>query len=321
MYHARLVTTGNIFQLNNSPEYLPNKETIEEIAIELGVDPSFIEKDWYAVKVIQIISGIIPHNITPIFSGGTSLSKGYGLLKRFSEDLDFRARFKHGLAPGRAERRAFKESIFTAIESIDGITFDEAKVEAGSNYFKMPLFYPQQFHIPNALRPSLQLEFSYTQPRSDAVNCSIHSFVAEFTKSDPETNILCLTPHETASDKLSALVWRVTKRNRQDKNDDPAMIRHLHDLCKLQTEIRDDESAFIELALTAFDVDMNTGKRQLDKNLYQAALGALAILHEDSEYNGEYQRFVSSMSYADDSENIEFDEALSQFEDIVGMFK
>jgi len=166
------------------------------------------------------------------------------------------------------------------IQSIDGITLDETKMEAGSNYFKVPLFYPQQFHIPDALRPSLQLEFSYTQPRSNAVNCSIHSFVAEFTKSDPETNILCLAPHETASDKLSALVWRVAKRNRQDRNDDPAMIRHLHDLCKLQTEIRDEESTFIDLALKAFDVDMNTGKRRLDKNLYRAALSALVILRE-----------------------------------------
>jgi hypothetical protein len=27
----------------------PDKDLIEEAAIELGVDPSFIEKDWYAL--------------------------------------------------------------------------------------------------------------------------------------------------------------------------------------------------------------------------------------------------------------------------------
>ncbi|RLA00770.1 MAG: nucleotidyl transferase AbiEii/AbiGii toxin family protein, partial [Gammaproteobacteria bacterium] len=208
-----------------------------------------------------------------------------------------------------------------AIRSVEGITLDGNKMEAGSNYFKVPLLYPQLFQLPDALRPSLQLEFSYTQPRSDTKNCSIYSFVAEFTLSEPETKILCLTPLETASDKLSALVWRVIKRNRQDENDDPAMIRHLHDLCKLQTEIRDAEATFIELALMAFEVDMNTWKRRLDKNLYQAALRALSVLREDVEYISEYQRFVASMSYADDSENIEFDEAIKQFEGIVGLFQ
>lgn len=29
-------------------------------------------------------------DIVPVFSGGTSLLKGYGLIKRFSEDIDFK---------------------------------------------------------------------------------------------------------------------------------------------------------------------------------------------------------------------------------------
>jgi len=90
---------------------------------------------------------------------------------------------------------------------------------------------------------------------------------------------------------------------------------------QLQAEIRGDEAAFMKLALTAFDVDMNSGRRVLDENLYQAAIGALDILRKDSEYISEYQRFVASMSYANDTENVEFDEALNQFEDIVDLFK
>lgn len=308
--------TENIFHLSS----LPDKASIEEIAIELGVDPAFIEKDWYAVKVIQSIAGLSHQNITPVFSGGTSLSKGFGLLKRFSEDLDFRVRFDNGLNPSRPERRAFRENIFNAVRSIEGITLDESQMDAGSNYFKIPLTYPQQLQVPGALRPGLQLEFSYTQPRREAELRLISSFVAEFSASSPETEILCLTPLETASDKMSALIWRVIKRNRKDENDDPAMIRHLHDLCKLSGEIQGSEAIFIEMSLSVFAEDMQTERRQLNIKLQQAGTDALEILRNDKEYVNEYQKFVANVSYADEDENIEFEDVLNQFEVLIGMF-
>ena len=69
---------------------LLDKAVIEEISLELGIDPSFIEKDWYAVQLLVLISKLQgTRDVQIAFSGGTSLSKGYGLIKRFSEDLDF----------------------------------------------------------------------------------------------------------------------------------------------------------------------------------------------------------------------------------------
>jgi hypothetical protein len=40
-------------------------------------------------------------------------------------------------------------------------------------------------------------------------------------------------PVETAADKLSALAWRVHARDRASPEDDPTIIRHLHDLAAL----------------------------------------------------------------------------------------
>ena len=67
-----------------------NREIIEDVAIELGISPSFIEKDFYAVKILNELSGFYYENARFVFTGGTCLSKGYGLIKRFSEDIDFR---------------------------------------------------------------------------------------------------------------------------------------------------------------------------------------------------------------------------------------
>ena len=33
-----------------------NLTTINDISIELGIDPAFVEKDWYSVQVLKVIS-------------------------------------------------------------------------------------------------------------------------------------------------------------------------------------------------------------------------------------------------------------------------
>ena len=35
---------------------LPNKSDIQDISLELGIDPSFVEKDWYAVQLLVLLS-------------------------------------------------------------------------------------------------------------------------------------------------------------------------------------------------------------------------------------------------------------------------
>ena len=54
-----------------------NPEVINEIAAELGIDPAFVEKDWYSVQVLSVISSHQSDEISTIFSGGTCLSKGH----------------------------------------------------------------------------------------------------------------------------------------------------------------------------------------------------------------------------------------------------
>ena len=77
---------------------VPSLEEINDVAIELGVHPSFVEKDWYAVQVLGLIVRYTAEGGKTVFSGGTSLSKGYGLIQRFSEDMDFKVQSRVGLS-------------------------------------------------------------------------------------------------------------------------------------------------------------------------------------------------------------------------------
>lgn len=64
------------------------KELFTETARQMGVHPSIIEKDFWVVWILdKIFSDEELKNIL-MFKGGTSLSKVYNLIGRFSEDID-----------------------------------------------------------------------------------------------------------------------------------------------------------------------------------------------------------------------------------------
>jgi hypothetical protein len=52
----------------------------------LGLRPAIIEKDYYVTEALRIIALTLSDRV--IFKGGTSLSKGWNLIQRFSEDID-----------------------------------------------------------------------------------------------------------------------------------------------------------------------------------------------------------------------------------------
>ena len=61
------------------------KEIIETVAAEEHRTTQMVEKDTIQS---MILSGISQSDLPFVFKGGTSLSKAYGLIDRFSEDID-----------------------------------------------------------------------------------------------------------------------------------------------------------------------------------------------------------------------------------------
>lgn len=65
-----------------------NKKNIfSEIARVMSLPPAAIEKDWWVVRTLDLVfqTEISKHTV---FKGGTSLSKAWNLIDRFSEDID-----------------------------------------------------------------------------------------------------------------------------------------------------------------------------------------------------------------------------------------
>jgi len=66
--------------LHNHPQF---SDLIRIVAGERNIDPALVEKDYW---IMQCLYGLKQLGLTFEMKGGTSLSKGFQIINRFSED-------------------------------------------------------------------------------------------------------------------------------------------------------------------------------------------------------------------------------------------
>lgn len=262
-----------------------------------------------------MLLGLGADEFTPIFSGGTSLLKGHGLIKRFSEDIDFKLTLSEAfLAKSQGQRKKtlsrFKYALADAWKAAG---FTNLKVEAGSGngFIKVEMDYPSVLGGHDALRPHILAELSAKPPRLAPHECDLTSFVAKFRGDAAEVpSVPCVDPVETAADKLSAFAWRVIARDRGGKKDDSTIIRHVHDLAVLETIVAEDGQfgTLLEEILTADTRRGGGAVAELPPKERLAEM--LARLTADEQYESDYRRFVEAMAFAEPNEIPAYDGAV-----------
>src|SRR5216683_7013482 len=70
--------------LHNHPQFA---DLIRIVAEEKTIDPALVEKDYW---IMHCLYGLQQLRLQFELKGGTSLSKGYQIIDRFSEDIDIR---------------------------------------------------------------------------------------------------------------------------------------------------------------------------------------------------------------------------------------
>jgi predicted nucleotidyltransferase component of viral defense system len=303
---------------------VPDRRLVEEVAADLGTTPGLIEKDWHVVRAIRVIAQIDHTGMMPTFSGGTSLSKGWELIKRFSEDIDFKVGEPEasGASRARRERTAYRHRVLEALTSDGFELVEKPDVSNESRFFSADLAYGAEFGAGQGLRPHIRVEMTFQAPALPPVVRPIRSLIAMAQRQPPEVaTFACVDPVETAADKLSALAWRVHARDRARPDDDPTIIRHLHDLAALEQHVAA-APRFAELVLAAAAADVGRGGGA-EISADPAAMFAEMPrrLETDPFWAREYEDFVRQVSFGGPDELIGFAEALASCTRMVDMVR
>jgi hypothetical protein len=297
-----------------------DRRLVERVADSLLAEPSLVEKDWHVVRAIGVLAALDHGGPMPAFGGGTSLSKAWGLIRRFSEDIDFKVRMPAASSRSKERnlRRNYRERILGALQAAGFELSDEVLKADEDRFFSADFAYPSEFGAGQGLRPHLRVEMAMQPAMLAPVERPIRSLIAELQQQPPEVAAFaCVDPVETAADKLSALAWRVCARERGDANDDPTIIRHLHDLAALETHVTASPQ-FTRLVRQAAAAD--TGRRGGRAPATPGERFAMMLdrLQRETFWAEEYGEFVREVSFARPDETIGFDTALAAGRRLVG---
>jgi Nucleotidyl transferase AbiEii toxin, Type IV TA system len=204
------------------------------------LDSSFVEKDYWVTQVLRTLSARYPHGFT--LKGGTSLSKGYGIIERFSEDVDILVRPLGGASAKRREDH-LEEMTATTVQAL-GLTWREQRAPGRGREAHRADLISYTATIEAAVRAGIEhdavlLETGYAGGRepSEVVEitpliCSADINPAEFADTAP-FEIAALEPRRTLVEKLFALHHLATKYKATETAPEERLGRHYYDIFQL----------------------------------------------------------------------------------------
>jgi len=213
------------------------------VAAERGLSVSLIEKDYWVTHALWSLQS---SGFEVWFKGGTSLSKGFRLTRRFSEDLDLRVdpgtagqlnvpqNWKSTGAGAIRARKEYLEGI-VALITVDGaeVSIEEDPTSDYWRGVRLRVAYPGRYLADlGPMKPFVLLEIGSARV-IPSVPCDLTSFTHEFlerqerlgdyTDNRPRA-IRCLHPVVTLVEKLDAI------QKRFERGDEPAaFVRHYED--------------------------------------------------------------------------------------------
>ncbi len=146
----------------------------------LGLREAIIEKDYFVTETLRLIERAAGARV--IFKGGTSLSKGWGLIQRFSEDIDI---FLDPAAstPALGKRAIDREmkKLRLVIEEHPGLIFVETESKTIGGFGRNDHFeYTQRFAGVGEIRNRVLVETGAASGREPVERVRIQSYVGRF---------------------------------------------------------------------------------------------------------------------------------------------
>lgn len=229
----------------------------EQAAIRIKLPVASIEKDFWVTEMLNILFSL-PYADKMVFKGGTSLSKVWGVIRRFSEDIDIaidRSIFGIEGDVTKKQLKKLRKASSVFVRDILANDLIAATNQAGLNDFvtikadpdgEGDATYPEprQIHIiyksvlPYGSNPYLRDEV--------LLEVGARSLFEPTAKSKVESFVTTVFPHLTSNDKEIQVVAAVAEKTFLEKafllhelfitdgcRNANRKSRHLYDLCKM----------------------------------------------------------------------------------------
>lgn len=226
------------------------RNLIEEVRTRINLPAYAIEKDWWVVETLRTIFSMdVGEHL--VFKGGTSLSIAWGLIDRFSEDIDLSLSreylgFDAGLI-SKTQVRKLRTKSFEYLTQHFALELEERFLAKGiadlrfefenigdgdQDPVSILIYYPSVTDHSDYLEPRIKVEIGSRSLRDPYSHRSIRSLIGEAFDgrpfADAKLTIPCVNPERTYLEKLYLLHEEFQRP--KDKVRVDRLSRHLYDI-------------------------------------------------------------------------------------------
>jgi len=227
-------------------------ELFRATAQTMRVHEAIVEKDFWVCWILDYLFADSPWKNKMAFKGGTSLSKAYGAIERFSEDIDLILDWQLlGYAPdepwgertptkqdafGKEANRRAEEFLAGELAPVLGEDLKgrvEAEIKVAAKAQDVFIQYPRAFSL-EAIHPEIRLEIGPLAAWVPNEEREIRSYAAErfpqlFTQ--PHATVRTITIDRTFWEKATILHQEAHRG--PERPLPPRYSRHYYDMCRL----------------------------------------------------------------------------------------
>ncbi len=259
-----------------------------------------VEKDTIQSMFLMELAKV---DLPFVFKGGTSLSKAYGLIDRFSEDIDLSMNVK----VTESQKRQSKKSIIAIAEGLGMVLTNEEDIQSRHSYNKYVFEYDSLF---SEVPLELIVETSFYQTVYPVEEHEIYSFVGRFCS---EKSIDLPIPFEAAMVKMKVQslertfidkVFAICDYHIQDMQDRDS--RHLYDIAKIlpNIDVSDDLDKLVDEVRRDRMASKNNPSAQLQYNIPKMLQDIITTRFYERDYND----ITKKLLY----EDVSYDEAIDK---------
>jgi hypothetical protein len=236
--------------------------SLNQASLNSGITSKAIEKDWWVTLVLKMLfaSKYAPYFA---FKGGTSLSKGWGIIDRFSEDIDialnseaFGMPYKDKPSKTFVEQLRREGCLFTSNEIATELLTQFQKLQISVELFSIevesvrkdvPDTDPQTIYVnykslfePNPYLPDrIKIEFSVRSQKDPndrrLMRTLLNNYFPNEIYNEESFEVTTIVPSRTFIEKI-LLLHEEYNRKEESKMRTYRMSRHYYDLYRINKE-------------------------------------------------------------------------------------
>jgi hypothetical protein len=236
--------------------------SLNQASLNSGITSKAIEKDWWVTLVLKMLfaSKYAPYFA---FKGGTSLSKGWGIIDRFSEDIDialnseaFGMPYKDKPSKTFVEQLRREGCLFTSNEIATELLTQFQKLQISVELFSIevesvrkdvPDTDPQTIYVnykslfePNPYLPDrIKIEFSVRSQKDPndrrLMRTLLNNYFPNEIYNEESFEVTTIVPSRTFIEKI-LLLHEEYNRKEESKMRTYRMSRHYYDLCQINKD-------------------------------------------------------------------------------------